>query len=410
MKRNVLIRLWVVIRILALVGNASGATSIDDQVKSLVQQYKQAEDQLPRSVHYVRKTESNGVTTIEQAWFNGADDLIKVAVEHSDSSGRELREYFGDFESAYPSRFMLVRKESRLPNGGTQVDEWRKYFGTAEDGLGSGILIRELQESAHFKPGESTDTARVSNVVVDVAKQPVEKRPLSSDLGEPNNVANALKEAGPPAFDPFANVKGEQEKFRVIHDTASPDGRYAIALGSAREKINWDDFRGEETEYYNVEGEDEVRNYVVDLVQQRILGDIHCEYASTFPRHGRNACRVVWSPDSTKFAYYEWSGKWWTHLGAGDIAPGPKLIGVVDLGKQIEKKTLAFVKRRPDSATVSWDVDQVSNDGVVTLNCLVLRRPEGETEFSLSERARLRKTAAGLRAEIVSIRRLPNEE
>jgi hypothetical protein len=408
MKRLVSILLGL--GLVAWLASASGATSIDDQVKSLVQQYKRAEDQLAGSVHYVRKTESNGLTTVEQAWFNGADDLIKVAVEHSDSSGRELREYFGDFESAYPSRFMLVRKESRLPNGGTQVDEWRKYFGTPEDGLGSGILIRELQKSAHFKPGESTDTARVSNVVVDVAKQPIEKRPLSSDLGEPNNIANALKEAGPPAFDPFASIKGEQEKSRVIHDTASPDGRYAIALGFAREKINWDDFLGEETEYYKVEGEDDLRNYVVDLVQQRILGDIHGEFASTFPRYGRNACRVVWSPDSTKFAYYEWSGKWSTHLVAGEIAPGPKLIGVVDLGKEVEKKTLAFVKKRSDSANVSWDVDQVSNDGVVTLNCLVLRRPEGETEFSLSERARLRKTAAGLRAEIVNIRRLPNEE
>ena len=53
------------------------------QVKSLAQQYTQVEDQLSRSVHYAAKTESDGVTTIEQASFNGADDLIKVAVERT---------------------------------------------------------------------------------------------------------------------------------------------------------------------------------------------------------------------------------------------------------------------------------------------------------------------------------------
>src|SRR4029450_4388176 len=236
--RDILIRVLVVIGILASACGTSGASSVEEQVKDLAERYKQIEDQLGRSVHYVRKTESNGETTIEQAWYNGANNLIKVAVDRTGPSGRELSEFFGDFEDYNPSKFVLVRKETPLPDGGTQVDESRKYFGNEDSRYG--ILMRERTKTGRFKPGESTDTAHVQNVVVDLVKQPKEKRPHSSEMEQPD--VAALIEAGPPVSDPFAKVKGDSDKFRVIHDTASPDGRYAIAIGLAREKINWDEF------------------------------------------------------------------------------------------------------------------------------------------------------------------------
>jgi ATP-dependent helicase YprA (DUF1998 family) len=93
-------------------------------VKDLAERYKQVEDQLGRSVHYVKKTESDGATTIEQAWSNGAGDLIKVAAERIGSSGRELTEYFErDFNNYKEATFILTRKEAPLPDGGTKVDE-----------------------------------------------------------------------------------------------------------------------------------------------------------------------------------------------------------------------------------------------------------------------------------------------
>ena len=87
----------------------------------------------------------------------------------------------------------------------------------------------------------------------------------------PAKVAAELCKAGPPQTDPFATVKGDSEKFRVIHGSVSPDGRYAIALGFARNEINWDGFiekdredvGGKPTYYAEMEGD--VRNYVIDL-------------------------------------------------------------------------------------------------------------------------------------------------
>jgi hypothetical protein len=420
MKRNILIRFSVVIGILALAGSASGARSVDEQVKKLTERYMQIEAQLDRSVHYSRKTEANGGTTIEQAWFNGAGDLIKVAIERTDSSGRELTEYSGDF--FHREMFMLTRKESRSADGGTQVDESRDYFGN------DGDLIRKLTKNAHFKAGESTDTARIPNTVADLPKphdpRTQEEREKKDEIfSKPERIAGALETAGPPAFDPFTKVKGDSEEFRVIHRTVSPDGRYAIALGFARAQLNWDDFlektdvmTGEPKEgshTYTVRGEQDIRNYVVDLAQQKILGETGCDYFSTEPgpRPGFISCEVKWSPDSTKFVQ-EWEQKIYIDCFAGEIVPGPKLIGVVDLRKVIDKTTSALVKKS-EPAGVWVEIDQVNNDGGIILKVVVVSRAEDhewEPLFSLSERLRLRETSGGLRAEMLNVRRLPNEQ
>ena len=95
--------------------DASTAAGTDNQVKLLMRRYEQVEDQLARSVHYVRKTESDGGTTIEQAWFNGAHDLIKVAVERTGSSGRELTDYVAPtFLATSPCSFWCARKRRYL--------------------------------------------------------------------------------------------------------------------------------------------------------------------------------------------------------------------------------------------------------------------------------------------------------
>jgi hypothetical protein len=167
--------------------------------------------------------------------------------------------------------FMLVRKETPAPDGGVQVEESRKYFGEEKSG-GNGVLIRELRKSARFKPGEPTDTVHTPNVTVDLGKksnQPTEDE-LREMLNAPTSMAQELRK-GAPEFDPFADVKGDSDKYRVIHGSASPDGRFAIALGFAREPVDWDAEYDKETESYFPQGEDGIRNYVVDLAQKKIL-------------------------------------------------------------------------------------------------------------------------------------------
>ena len=274
-RKDILIRLGVLIGIPALACSASGASSVEEQVKMLAARYSQIEDQLARSIRYTSKDESGGATTVRQEWYNGAGDLIKVSVERTDASGRELTEYIPhDLDSDFGWRglFVLTRKETPLPDGGTQVEESRKYFGETDEG--NHQLIRELRKSALFKPGETTDTVRVPNVVVDLSKENKSDSGAEDFLGgESHELASALRKAGPPQFfDPFANVQGDSDKYRVIHGSVSPDGRFAIAMGLPPEQSNWDALYEDENYFYENGARDyDVPNYIIDLAEKKFL-------------------------------------------------------------------------------------------------------------------------------------------
>ncbi len=414
MKRNFVILLFFGCALALLPRPASGAISVDEQVKRLAQRYNEVETQLDRSVRYASRND-NGDS--EQAWFNGSDDLIKVAVESHNGAERQLTEYFAlDFENDYDGMFMLMRKETPAPDGGVQVEESRKYFGEARNG-GNGVLIRELRKSAHFKSGEPTDTVHTPNVVVDLTKkanQPTEDR-LREMLNVPTKMAEELRK-GAPEFDPFANVKGDSDKYRVIHGTASPDGRFAIALGFAGEGVDWDAVYDKETESYYAEGDSEhVCNYVVDLTQKKILGETGAAWSGTRRRYNHPECVITWSPDSSFFVQLL-ANKWASDdCVAGKIASGPKLVGAVNLMKALTPKIYAFVKRRldPEGYPLSFYNEKVSNDGAVEMKAyeyISSGEHKGDSEFGVGVRLRLRETPKGLSIEGINMRRLPNEQ
>ena len=213
-------------------------------------------------------------------------------------------------------------------------------------------------------------------------------------------------------------MKGDSEKFRVIHGSVSPDGRYAIALGFSDPEINWDGFIDKEYQVagkptYYAEDEENVKNYVVDLTTQTILGETGCNYFGTRKRYNHRECILTWSPDSTNFVQL-WADKWAdTACVAGQIAPGPKLVGVTDLRKLLDAKNHAFLKKHADETQgLSIHVEQVGKDGRIELEVSASIRSgerKGEMLFNLAESVQLRKTAKGLQAEMLNIRRLPNE-
>ena len=415
MKRNFVILLFSGCAVALLPYPASGATSVDEQVKRLAQRYDQVEGQLDRSVRYASRND-NGDS--EQAWFNASDDLIKLAVESHNGAKQELTEYFAlNFDNDYDGMFMLVRKETPAADGGVQVEESRKYFGEAKSG-GNTLLIREQRKSAHFKSGEPTDTVHTPNVVVDLTKkanQPMEEQ-LRETFDAPTKIAEELRKAA-PELDPFANVKGDSDKYRVIRGTASPDGRFVIALGSADEDIDWEaaldsDFPDEKV--YQVEG-DKARNYVVDVSQRKILGQTGAAWAGTRRRYNHPECVMAWSPDSSFFVQLL-ANKWASDdCVAGKIASGPKLVGTVNLMKTLTPKIYALVKRHfdPDGYPLSFYNQKLGNDGAVEMKAAEYisgGERKGDTEFIVGVRLRLREIPKGLSIEGVNMRRLPNEE
>jgi hypothetical protein len=415
MKRNFVLATLFALATLIPAQSESTGPSIDAQVKNLAQRYDEVEAQLDRSVRYASRDDKGDS---EQAWFNGADDLIKLAVESHDGDVRELTEYFAlDFENDYDGMFMLVRKETPAPDGGLQVEESRKYFGEGKRG-GNGVLIRELRKSAHFKPGEPTDTVRTPNAVVDLSKkknQPTEDE-LREMLNAPTKMAEELRK-GAPEFDAFANIKGDSDKYRVIHGSASPDGRFAIALGFAREKIDWDALYDKEIESYYVEGgAEDIRNYAVDLTQKKILGETGAGWIGTRRRYNHPECVLTWSPDSSFFVQLL-ANKWASDdCVAGEIASGPKLVGTVNLLKALSPKIYAFVKKRFDpeeGGALSFYNAKLTNDGAIEMKAyqyISSGARKGDTDFGVNVRLHLRETPKGLSVEGVNMRRLPNEQ
>jgi hypothetical protein len=391
--------------------------------------YQQVEAKLDRSVRYSKKDVAGNETTIEQAWFNGAGDLIKVATDHTGPGTRELTEYFAPDFTAYGAMFVLTRKESAQPDGTTQVDESRQYIGS------EGKLIRELKKSARFKPGESMDTVHTPNVVVDLKKQPkdnrsdAERSKAAYEFSEkPQKIASSLQEAGPPESDPLASVTGDSEKYRVIRGTTSPDEVYAIALGFTKEKIDWEkladtdfpgtysagDYDGDDSPGDSEFGKNV--NYVVDLTTRRILGPTGCGFFGTRRRYNHRECEVFWSPDSKTFVELT-SDKWnYVSCHAGRIAAGPKLVGNVDLGKYAEKSASTFLgKHKSDKyqgSSVAISSVAVADDGAIDLTILGQEsggERKGDIDYSVDERIRLRETPSGLRLEAVSARKSPDE-
>jgi hypothetical protein len=415
MRRNFILATLFALATLIPAQSESTVPSIDAQVKNLSQRYNEVEAQLDRSVRYASRDDKGNS---EQAWFNGADDLIKLAVESHDGDVRQLTEYFAlDFENDYDGMFMLVRKEKPAPDGGVQVEESRKYFGEAKSG-GNGVLIRELRKSAHFKPSEPTDTVRTPNVVVDLSKkanQPTEDE-LREMLNAPTKMAEELRK-GAPESDPFANIKGDSDKYRVIHGSASSDGRFAIALGFAREKIDWGALYDKETESYYVEGgAEDIRNYAVDLTQKKILGETGAGWIGTRRRYNHPECVLTWSPDSSFFVQLL-ANKWASDdCVAGRIANGPKFVGAVNLLKALSPKIYAFVKKRFDpeeGGSLSFYNAKLTNEGAVEMKAyqyISSGDRKGDSDFGVDVRLRLRETPKGLSLEGVNMRRLPNEQ
>ena len=128
MKRDQTAFLFIALGFLSLSTSLVAATASDDDVKTLIGRYEQIEEQLPRSVHYSKKEVSGAETTINQAWLNGAGDLIKVATEKTAPGSRKLTEYFAATKiEPWQPMFILTRQETAQPDGSTQVDESRQY-------------------------------------------------------------------------------------------------------------------------------------------------------------------------------------------------------------------------------------------------------------------------------------------
>jgi hypothetical protein len=361
-----------------------------------------------RNLHYARLftathyeatfPEDKGSRT-EQVWINEADELEKISVTRTTSSGRESTGYFYDAD-----RIIAV-----------EIDRTKKL----DDGAESEQGVKISYGSGGVWQMAVTPWVQLS----DIPGAALKLSPLAEGKGVINNTAlglpdptfsiaqpgihaldvmkNVLK-AGPPKFDPTRGEDGP--RYRLIMDSVSPDGRYALAFGLDREKIDWAQYRDRKGGGYvlklDTEGERKaIRNYVVDLQAHKILGETGCHYSRTRaqddePSHEHNPdaydheCLVAWSMgNDCNFVQVVWDKngeKINSECRLGRIADG-RLLATVDLREPAAKlaRSLAAKKGwKPQKDNRSYEVELNSYKLVtVEQETVTLRMTVGEDDI-----------------------------
>jgi hypothetical protein len=375
----------------------AGEMTDKDWIKEIGQRYAQIEEQLDRAVHYVRKEEKAGETVTDQVWLTEARDYLKASTDRTSSAGRELNEIFTINGEA--ALFVLTRRETPLAGGATQVDETRRFFKQY-------TLIRMLTKKTTFQPGETLDTKKVKNVAVDISKLPEKEREGYPYAEQAGAIVKSAVSAGPADRDPSAGSPGDSARFRLIQQTTSPDGRFALGFGWADDPVPWEELTNmviEETGYqtYFSDGEDKVRNYVIDLTTHRILGDSGCRFIGTRHRYNHRECFVSWSPQN-RFFVQSFDSKWQTdEASAGWIDAEKGKAAATSILELAEKHAYQLLAARKDRAfrkhgesfaiTVGWN--DILDDGSITLDVTgqIPKSEEDDSTFRVLERFRIRR-------------------
>ncbi|MFL6505697.1 MAG: hypothetical protein ACJ8KC_09800, partial [Candidatus Udaeobacter sp.] len=252
------------------------------------------------AVHYVKKEETAPHLTVQQAWFNKFGGLLKVATERTSAAARELKEFFPfdpDEDPAARRMFVLIRREHPLPNGATRVDEERLYLQRkASTPL---VTVRKLTKTAEFKAGQALDMEHVRNVVSTPSQGPAPDSAEAAQfdwelMEQPVNIARALRDAGAQESEaPAANKEvdpAKKEKGWAVN-AVSPDGQWALRLIPAAE--------GKEAAFV-----------IVKRQTQQTAVTLSEEAAGTFA----DTARIVWAPDSKRFAFHYKPGLRVQHL------------------------------------------------------------------------------------------------
>ncbi len=381
------------------------ADEVEDKIKEIGKKYAQTEEQLARSVHYLRQEEKNGETVIQQVWLTEARDLLKAATERRSAAGRELTEIF--IAQGEQPFFVLTRRETPAAEGGTHVEESRRY-------LEYSGTFRLLTKDATFPAGASLDTVKIKNVPVEVKRAPDESDSYTF-FQEATRIAQSATASGPPQHDPGAGSPGDSARYRLIQRTTSDDGRLALGFAPTKTPVNWAalaDTVDEDTGYQSYRNEDgPSRNYVIDLTTHRILCATGCAYEGTRSRYNHLGVSASWSPNDRFFAQ-TCDSKWSTDDAvAGWIDREHGKAAATDLLKAATEHAYRFLAAHKDRAyrqfgkhfSVTVSCQELLEDGTMTLVVAgeIPKSDEQYSSFAVSERFRIKRDGAKAAVEFL---------
>ncbi len=326
------------------------------RISEFDEMYGMFEKHLLTAVRYEKETTDGGVSRTEQAWINELDQILEVSVERTSPAGSELTEYFYNSDRV----ILMQRHQERVLENGISDVQAEKFFYWEKD-----------LDPITGLPRISNRIRRVTMSTCDERQNGSNDAPLGLPadqplaIGKPGAQAWAIVEklisAGPPKYDPMADP--EAQKYRLIMDSVSPNGRYALAFGPKQEKIDWEEHRDAKRGGYVINAETDakklLRNYVVDLKTHKILGETGCRYSRTRSQDNNpltddpstqenHECYTVWSENGDTFVQtvLEDKGKErYYDCRVGRMADG-SVLSTLDLGGPAAKLAKSIATRK----------------------------------------------------------------
>ena len=374
---------WILLFILSV---AVGGAADLPTVAELNKRYARDDARLSSCVRYERKKDG----LHEQMWELETGDVLKIARETRSENSDVLEEFSIDQFTPY----FVFRKTTERKEGVARVTEERTYSANFN-------LIEKTRRTADFPAGAAAEIP---------AKAPLEKVDLKSLSGDERCGARDNEAAGTlmdelhdpklVVFDPAKDAPAEWKRIKLVEQSLSPDGRYALAITPDKNEFNWNEFSMKSPRDFQITSEGVTPlNFIAGLRTHTIVGRTLGEYFGTKQSYGHFACIMAWSPDSQYFIQLMTAK--WTYDGCciGRINEG-KVDAMENLGEAAEKKAKQFLvagkdrayRRHKDKMEIALHAPQVGNDGIGSIDVVfqVPKSTEDDTLVEVSVRFRLK--------------------
>jgi hypothetical protein len=380
------------------------------QRREILRRRDKIETQLRWAHSYRHVDKGQGIT--RRAWLTRSGDPLKICVETKTRDRLTELQIF--FDTAGEILLVIGRAEQQLNGGKRKVEEITRYFEFWQ-------VTEITHKAAQFVRGERMDMARVKGTRVKLsAFDELHRRP-DEFLQKSDDAFRNLLARKQVITRRAVLPKGDSRHFRFIQGTSSPDGRLALGLGLAQRPVRWqtlepsvDDIFGREHYYVDSnEPNDLIRNYVIDLRTNKIIGETNCHYMGTRKRYNHRTCQTAWSSDN-RFLIQFFQVKWGT-MEATVSRIAKTGLAVTDLIEPVRNCTYQFLSTRKDRAfrrfgagrfAVSISCDKITDGGFITLQVFgeIPKSGEDDTTFTLIERFRVVSRTRGIALKFVDCR------
>lgn len=376
------------------------------EVRKLSKLYAAQEKWLPGARHFVRTAEEDGGQIREEAWELETGEIIKLLREVRKPNLTALDE--SSLHGGGAVYFTFRKVTVPQPDGGVQVTEYRSYFG--DDNRDS-----QTRRTATFPAGAAPEIpagAPQELILAEADKPPqIDENEFIDRVVDPKFLVR----------DPAKDAPADWQRVRLIKESLSPDGRYALALSPDKKDFKWEDFEmGNAGQYFVDLADAECKNYIVDLKTHRVLGETPANWFGNLSTYNLRSHYTIWSPDSRTFVQITTEKWFYSSCSIGRVEDG-KLIGIRDLGEIVGKRTEAFLaatkhrgyrkhKENMMPAVHGEDVEfKDDHSGTVAITFQVMKSDEDDAYVTVDVGFRVVPGKKGFTVETTSAKLVPNE-